>query len=71
MWRYSNSWMGFSETGTYGTSFEDVFLLKRMRFEGGEFWAPNHEERLLNAEYVDFMPFSYDMGAFHSGAWVE
>lgn len=52
-------------------SFGDIFPLKRMRFEGREFWAPNLEKKQLTYHYPDFMSFPYDMGDLHNEAWAE
>ena len=40
----------------------DIFPLKKVKYEHAEFWAPKNMEILLSYEYPDFMKFPYDVG---------
>lgn len=41
---------------------KDIFPLKKAKYEGIEFWVPNHMEALLKHLYPSYMDFPYDMG---------
>ena len=41
---------------------EDIFPLKKVKYENAEFWAPKDMEALLKYEYSSYMDFPYDVG---------
>ena len=51
--------------------YDDIFPLRKIKYENKEFWAPNHMESLLAFEYNEFMEFPHDMGVLHSGILTE
>lgn len=51
---------------------DDIFPLKKVKYENTEFWAPQNMETLLRYEYGNFMDFPGNMGIItHDGLWAE
>ena len=50
---------------------EDIFPLKKVKYESVEFWAPKDIEALLRHEYPSYMDFPYDMGRPYHGTLDE
>lgn len=51
---------------------DDIFPLKKVRYENTEFWAPKNMEALLMHQFRDFMDFPDDMGTItHAGEEAE
>lgn len=51
---------------------DEIFPLKKARYEDAEFWAPKNMEVLLKYQFKDFMEFPEDMGIItHSGEDAE
>lgn len=40
---------------------EDIFPLKKMKFENSEFWAPNNHDGYLNTIYSDYKKLPFDI----------
>lgn len=46
---------------------DEIFPLKKVRYEDAEFWAPKNIETMLRYQFRDFMEFPEDMGTAHYG----
>lgn len=50
---------------------EEIFPLRKVKFEGTEFWVPKDMEALLKHEYSNYMDFPYDIGRPSHGSLNE
>lgn len=50
---------------------EDIFPLRKVRFENTQFWAPDQIEAMLAFEYNDFMELPDDLGLLHTGTYAD